>query len=267
MSTTTTPSRPSAALGAALTFALGLLAAAPAASAAVTYTYAGTVKSGFDQTGVFGLAGQDFAGLGLTFTARFVREDLPGADYLSTPTSTEIRGLFPNSPVRGEVTINGHTVSFDSYLGQQIQMKDPDFLGSGSEYEQFAHNVDRFLNSYDAQTGVTQYINTGLLVGGFGIDQNFLASPDYHTLSNLSSAQGVEFVGQAHVAEYVTGPDGVRQYSRYSIARFTPTSLTVSDSGGPVAGVPEPSAWALMILGFGSTGAMLRARRRGLVPA
>jgi hypothetical protein len=39
------------------------------------------------------------------------------------------------------------------------------------------------------------------------------------------------------------------------------SSLSVSPFA---AGVPEPDAWALMILGFGSAGAMLRSRRLGL---
>jgi|GEM_PF-1858957 len=51
-----------------------------------------------------------------------------------------------------------------------------------------------------------------------------------------------------------------------------PQVLTVFGTGGPqavfsgtatfeTAAVPEPSAWALMILGFGGTGALLRRRR------
>ena len=50
-------------------------------------------------------------------------------------------------------------------------------------------------------------------------------------------------------------------------------TLTISGAGditqpggGPVGGVPEPSAWALMILGFGATGALLR-RRQGALAA
>jgi len=40
-------------------------------------------------------------------------------------------------------------------------------------------------------------------------------------------------------------------------------NFSLSVVRGPV---PEPAAWALMILGFGSAGSMLRARRRGLAP-
>ena len=56
--------------------------------------------------------------------------------------------------------------------------------------------------------------------------------------------------------------------------------LVIKGSGGPAAsfggtvnfspvavGVPEPASWALMIVGFGSAGALLRRRRRGLLAA
>jgi hypothetical protein len=39
-------------------------------------------------------------------------------------------------------------------------------------------------------------------------------------------------------------------------------AATLVVSGSPDGAVPEPAAWALMILGFGGSGAMLRRRRR-----
>jgi hypothetical protein len=41
---------------------------------------------------------------------------------------------------------------------------------------------------------------------------------------------------------------------------FTATGFSATFSGATA--VPEPGAWALMILGFGGTGAMIRRRRR-----
>ncbi|HEX5376948.1 MAG TPA: PEPxxWA-CTERM sorting domain-containing protein [Phenylobacterium sp.] len=39
-------------------------------------------------------------------------------------------------------------------------------------------------------------------------------------------------------------------------------TVGIADVAGPGGGIPEPSAWALMIMGFGLTGAALRSRRR-----
>jgi hypothetical protein len=43
-------------------------------------------------------------------------------------------------------------------------------------------------------------------------------------------------------------------------------SVTVDGPGLAVAGVPEPSAWALMIVGFGGAGFMIRRRARASAP-
>ena len=43
--------------------------------------------------------------------------------------------------------------------------------------------------------------------------------------------------------------------------------ISVTTSGVHTAPVPEPATWALMIMGFGLTGAMLRRRRATLAVA
>ncbi len=43
-------------------------------------------------------------------------------------------------------------------------------------------------------------------------------------------------------------------------------NLSLSYIGGPTGAVPEPAAWAMMILGFGGVGGLMR-RRRGLAAA
>jgi hypothetical protein len=39
-------------------------------------------------------------------------------------------------------------------------------------------------------------------------------------------------------------------------------TLAVIDIGKPPSGIPEPSIWAMMLMGFGGLGAMLRSKRR-----
>ena len=262
MTTITTPSPRAIAVSAALTFALGLLAAPPPAAAAVTYTYTGTVESGFDETGVFNLAGQDLAGRGLTFTATFVREDLPGAGQYFDATTSRIAGFDANSPVLGTITINGRTHSIGSYIGQQSQQDDPEGCGPGCGNEQFDHNTQDRVDALDPVTGLKTYVNNDLSLGGFGLNTNFLASPDYHTLPSLSAADGVTFFGSVRLEDFVLGSDDQRLSHNYGFAHLTPTALTVFGFAEPVGGVPEPTAWALMILGFGGVGATLRGHRR-----
>ncbi|WP_372917138.1 NF038122 family metalloprotease [Sandarakinorhabdus sp.] len=54
-----------------------------------------------------------------------------------------------------------------------------------------------------------------------------------------------------------TGPGGIRPFMQ--ISRF---DLIAFDTMGYDLGVPEPSSWAMLIAGFGLTGAAMRRRRR-----
>jgi hypothetical protein len=50
------------------------------------------------------------------------------------------------------------------------------------------------------------------------------------------------------------------------------TAFGKSESASPTitltgVGVPEPATWAMMILGFGGVGAVMRQRRRGVATA
>jgi hypothetical protein len=74
--------------------------------------------------------------------------------------------------------------------------------------------------------------------------------------SPINSSEGLQFLGfQAGAGEYFTG-------FTLASAQGTGSAPGTTDFELGVAGVPEPDAWALMILGFGCVGAALRAHRR-----
>ncbi len=81
--------------------------------------------------------------------------------------------------------------------------------------------------------------------------------------ANLTTGVGSEFATyQSYFNAYKTGA-----YVPLGDANdrvFTITSLNGNQNfaiGWPIPGVPEPSTWAMMLLGFGGLGAMLRRRR------
>lgn len=96
---------------------------------------------------------------------------------------------------------------------------------------------------------------------------------------NVSSNDGafdllVDNLSSANLTDYFTGVSGrdygfelitpVQQYGGRN--GTTPLALTQSFVFATGA-VPEPSTWALLILGFGSAGAMLRRQRRAMAVA
>ncbi|WP_293906757.1 PEPxxWA-CTERM sorting domain-containing protein [Phenylobacterium sp.] len=118
-------------------------------------------------------------------------------------------------------------------------------------------------------TVVGQMYSLTFNAGAFGGGTNLLnvsaggVSNSYTVTANNNAdttfgSYGFSFVG--------TGADKVT-FAVTTVADNTDAILdNVSVTGPAVAGVPEPASWAMMILGFGSAGVVLR-RRRTLVTA
>jgi hypothetical protein len=133
-------------------------------------------------------------------------------------------------------------------------------------------------HSYDAGSGVfTDTFSFQLPTGVVGFT---LSSIGFATNSSLNVSS---FTFNGAVINVTNTPDGTggnvvqAASGPLPVALGGPQVLTVFGTGGPDAvfsgvatfealAVPEPGAWALMILGFGGTGAMMR-RRRALVAA
>jgi hypothetical protein len=95
---------------------------------------------------------------------------------------------------------------------------------------------------------------------GFSVPSLSLAAGTYYLALNV--APGSYYWATSNVGDstaYVTNGNG---WSAFSPASYG-SGFALAVSGTTTGAVPEPTTWALMILGFGSAGAMLR-RRRGL---
>lgn len=131
-------------------------------------------------------------------------------------------------------------------------------VGSGSL---FTNDITVQQNGRDAQkiTGITGTYNgsaiTGLNPVIFGAD-NF-----YYLTGNFVSGNGVGFDTAAGTSAnlFTTVFD---QYRVNTVNPFQSGFVQANSSAAAVAAVPEPSTWALMLLGFGAVGGAMRSAKR-----
>jgi hypothetical protein len=211
-------------------FAAAALAGQAAAAVVIT-TYKGTIANGTDVTGVFGAAGANLAGL--PFIAIFETDSsAPGAIETFGATSSSITGGGPTPPVTGKITIKGITEFFNGDVGTQTQ-------SDNGTYESFLQFASNHVSDFDYGS---------LFAGGFGSGINFLPGSDYRTFAGADLSAVPNFFGSMDIFQ---GDEETDDVFRRAFANLNITSVTV----------PEPEGWALMILGFGAIGALMRYRR------
>ena len=86
---------------------------------------------------------------------------------------------------------------------------------------------------------------------------SFTAAPVDGSTDYFQLGSHYTFTAVASGALYGLVNDATGAYGDNGAGGFT---VTVTAQGGAAPGVPEPASWALLILGFGGTGAMLRRR-------
>jgi len=232
---------------AAAVAAAGMLAGAGQTAAAIMLArYEGLIYSGSDTADVFGLggslAGAQFVATFTYDSARFgpwgyYQDDDP--DYWSEG----IAGELADAPILSfSLEINGHTdaITFGPHM-------DYSFAQQFTYHDDISDRLGSFARAHDSSTN---------FLANMVLD-SWTAAP--HALAEPWSGTGkISSRSEAIFTRYFFGPGAA---SRYDMRGKT-TQLTVT-----TAAVPEPAAWALMILGFGAAGAMLRRARRTRAPA
>jgi hypothetical protein len=203
--------------------ALVALALTGSPAAAAVIVYAGTITSGVDNAGIFGGVG-DLANV--AFTASFTYDPALG-NHVTDATSERVTGgtdYGGASPITdASFTIGGVTLQFIPTLrGAAFTSATTGTFGHE------AATPDTYLLLQVVQAGAPARLND--LVSG--------------TPTACPSCQ-----------VYGLGSQGAINFSAF----LDVDSVRVGSSDTGV--VPEPATWALMILGFGGAGAMLRRRR------
>ena len=216
--------------------------AQPAAATTILITYTGTVTGGYDAAGLFGdpgpLANDTFTSV---YTLTY---PTPGAIDNSYSGYHEIYGgtdyaQSPTSPLSGQLTINGHTVSVDGkYFGYHS-------LTSPYLFSSYNGKFSEILDQVSSNTGA--YLKNYV---GSASGDNFISSLNFadalnHTVTSSDFSGG-----------YFQSPSNDAGLSAH--ATLVDSAVSVQS----ISAAPEPATWGMMIFGFGIAGATLRARRR-----
>jgi hypothetical protein len=194
----------------------------------------------------------------------------------AAPASAAIHFVFvpgEPSPSAGYTVIDDFNTGAPGNVtgfGPLVQIKTPPNDGNGASPA----------NSFPAGTPYLSVLGGGVAtidLGGVSSFEFDWGSIDtYNTLvihasggEDLSVFPGGNFPNDANGNQFLPGTNGLFIVTGDAGEKFTGITLSSSSNSFEidnvaVAGVPEPTSWSLMILGFGMAGGLMRAKRRKL---
>jgi hypothetical protein len=188
----------------------------------------------------------------------------------AAPASATV--LFTFTPGPAHSPTSGYTVidTFDTtagLTGSNFQIKVPPADGSGAPPA----------NSSPSGTAYLSVLGTGSATFTFGpgvhaFQFDWGSVDSYNTLTINSSGgspiviPGLSFPNAANGNQTAPGTNGLFTVTGSAGETFSSVTFASSQNSFEVdnlaVGVPEPTTWAMMILGFGLAGGMMRAKRR-----
>jgi hypothetical protein len=171
------------------------------------------------------------------------------------------------SPAGGFTVVDTFDTA-DGLTGSNFQIKVPPADGNGAPPANSIPSGTPYLSVLGG--GSATYAFAGE-VSAFEFDWGSVDS--YNTLTiNSTGADpiivpGLSFPNAANGNQVDPGTNGLFRVAGTAGEHFTSVTFSSSQNSFEVdnlavAGVPEPASWALMILGFGGAGAVLRGQRR-----
>ncbi len=232
-----------------------LLAAGQASATVYHLTYSGHVTQASDSSLADGpsFLGTAAALVGQTFTANVVFDNaVPGQGHSSNAFADTIYGL---GVATADITVAGHTFTLGSTRGldeRNDYRLEQNCMGPGCDTGMWLlEAVNETINPSHIYT--LQYIN----LFAQGVEVSGLAHDTAPNFTNPPVGLG------AFMSLFQQDQGGGSPHTLYDTdVSVQIDSITGGDRWVPTGGVPEPGAWALMLVGFGALGAALRGRRR-----
>jgi len=221
--------------------AAGLTLAAPASATVHQLTYQGVVTSALDNTAEFG-AGASL--VGMSFTALVTYDDAKaGATHSGDTYYDNYAGSGAANPVTATIMLNGVSRSFGATYGQDSRLDrslQPGCLSDCTEVSFQQHAKDEYTKD---GFYTLNYINLG------GTSSNGALSGLAHTAPDFTNPP-IDLYAYVNLFE--------QDIFTLDATHYAMVSVRIDSVTG---GVPEPATWALMLMGFGGAGALLRRRR------
>lgn len=239
--------------------AAACLRAGPAAATVVVATYTGTVGNVTKYTTLYDpIIGNVQAGDRFMAVFTYNSEVNPaGLSIYADRQLSQHQGSAPDTPVTASLTFSGALISLPDY-GLSSRRNN-----LGGPY--FFDRYDDILHSAQSQSGTglsTVYFDLRTEV--LSISENFVTSLDHTSLIDYSVVTGrANGLGSFRIYKYDASPFGIARRTFVDM-ELGVDHLTIAAAPSSTA-VPEPATWAIMIAGFGLTGAVLRRRARALV--